>query len=218
MLGAALSGVERLPRILRVMVIAVLCTLASVPAVQAAPQTLVQGASSWYGGPCDQQDNNIPALPGASNHEPGIAIYQRATLGKHWLLRGPNGRRVILRQTDFGPSPWTNKAIDLNYTAVSVLGYPLVGSCPRYPTGKHAHARLISPVRVGTCSPNATYAQRVLKSRGAAITPGRCWTSSKDRAYRAFTGASQPGLRTATDWARVTRATLHPRTPRTIKR
>ncbi len=83
----------------------------------------LSGASSWYGGPRDSQDNDRPALAGASNREPGIAVYNRGTLGGYWRVKFPNGRSLTVRQTDIGPAPWTGKKVDVNYTAVKAAGY-----------------------------------------------------------------------------------------------
>lgn len=90
-----------------------------------------RGRTSWYGGPRDSQDNDRPALPGASNKNPGIAVYNRRTLGGWWRVVFPNGRSLVLQQTDLGPAPWTGKKVDVNYTAVKAAGYT-EGS---YPTG-----------------------------------------------------------------------------------
>ena len=106
------------------------------------------GPSSWYGGPCDGQDNNIPAF-GPANSQPGIALYRTSSARRPFLLRGPNGRRVVVRHSDFGPAPWTGKVVDVNYTAAAALGY---GSpCPAYPTGAWANVRQL---RRGTVCPN----------------------------------------------------------------
>lgn len=90
-----------------------------------------RGKTSWYGGPRDSGDNDRPALPGATNKNPGIAVYNRQTLGGWWRVVFPNGRSLVLQQTDLGPAPWTGKKVDVNYTAVRKAGYT-EGS---YPTG-----------------------------------------------------------------------------------
>lgn len=69
----------------------------------------------------DHGDNNIPALAGASNENPGIAIYNSATLGSWWRvcwLARPRatGCRWVL-QSDFGPARWTGRLIDINAVA-----------------------------------------------------------------------------------------------------
>lgn len=90
-----------------------------------------RGRTSWYGGPNDRLDNDKPALAGASNRNPGIAVYNRKTLGGWWRVVFPNGRSLVLQQTDIGPAPWTGKKVDVNYTAVRRAGY----TESNYPTG-----------------------------------------------------------------------------------
>lgn len=96
----------------------------------------VGGKVSWYGGPNDKEDNDKPALAGATNKEPGIAVMNQATLGGWWRIKLWDGRSITIRQTDIGPARWTGKALDFNYTAVKQLGYT-EGS---FPTGKVAQA------------------------------------------------------------------------------
>ena len=40
---------------------------------------------------------------------PGIAIYNRATLGGYWKVTAANGKTAILKQTDLGPAPFTGR-------------------------------------------------------------------------------------------------------------
>lgn len=101
----------------------------------------IVGPSSWYGGSCDPHDNNIPAYaPRDANRTPGVAMRTYSTRLKLFLLRGPNGRYVVVQHTDYGPASWTGKLVDLNYTAVMALGYP--GPCAySYPTGSYVYLR-----------------------------------------------------------------------------
>lgn len=86
------------------------------------------GFASTYGndpitGYVDTGDNNIPALAGHTNDQPGVAIYNQGTLGGWWQVTAPNSRTVILQQTDYGPS--TDRMIDINAVAArSAFGYP----------------------------------------------------------------------------------------------
>lgn len=82
----------------------------------------VQGKVSTYGGPNDSQDNNRPALQGASNKNPGIAVYNQHTLGGYWLVTNSNGRTRVIQQTDIGPSPSTGRKVDVNPPAAKQLG------------------------------------------------------------------------------------------------
>ena len=86
--------------------------------------------TSWYGSYGafhDAQDNNRPALSGASNNEPGIAVLNRSTLGGYYRLRikDAKGRErfMTVRQTDIGPAGWTGKKVDINARLASDLGY-----------------------------------------------------------------------------------------------
>lgn len=71
----------------------------------------------------DPGDNNRPALAGASNDRPGIARYDRGTLGGWFRVTAPNGRTLVVQQTDIGPAPWTGAQIDVNAVAARELGY-----------------------------------------------------------------------------------------------
>lgn len=96
----------------------------AIPNIKTRAGKLLRGRTSWYGGPNDAMDNNIPALPGATNKNPGIAVYNRDTLGGWWRLRDPRtGKVVIVQQTDLGPNTWTGKKIDLNARLIRDLGY-----------------------------------------------------------------------------------------------
>lgn len=86
--------------------------------------TAYKGAASVYGndpqtGYQDSADNNQPALTGASNNNPGIAVYNRGTLGGWWKVVAPNGKSAILRQTDYGPS--TERTVDINAVAARAV-------------------------------------------------------------------------------------------------
>lgn len=81
----------------------------------------IRGRVSTYGGPNDSGDNNRPALSGATNRSPGIAVYSQRTLGGYWLVT-LNGKTRVIQQTDIGPAPWTGRKIDINPPAAKSLG------------------------------------------------------------------------------------------------
>ncbi len=104
----------------------------------------LKGKASTYGNYPDRKrggyryrdpgDNNRPAQAGASNNDPGIAVYNRRTLGGYWEVTSPNGKKAVIRQTDLGPAPWTGKKIDLNAVAArDVFGLPYGN---KFPTGE----------------------------------------------------------------------------------
>lgn len=87
--------------------------------------------ASWYGdykpaGWHDSGDNNIPALPGASNNNPGLALPNRRTLGGWYRIVTTNaqGKKVslVVQHTDLGPAAGINR-IDLNARLAHDLGY-----------------------------------------------------------------------------------------------
>ena len=78
----------------------------------------------------DSEDNgqNASGLPQMT---PGIAYMSNKTL-KHWFkLTFPNGKTLIVRQIDIGPSVWTGKLIDVNAPCAEMAGY----SPKTFPTG-----------------------------------------------------------------------------------
>lgn len=106
-----------------------------IPAAPINPGHTVSGKISWFGGPSDPSAGGTPAS-GIPISTPGIATYNRATLGGYFLVTAPNGRRAVLRQTDLGPAPWTGRAIDFTYSSLPLLGY----SQGNFPTDAVAHA------------------------------------------------------------------------------
>lgn len=83
----------------------------------------LRGKASSYGGPNDAGDNNRPALQGATNKKPGIAVYNRKTLGGYYRVTAPNGQTRVVQQTDIGPAPFTKRVVDLNPPAGKLFGY-----------------------------------------------------------------------------------------------
>lgn len=95
-----------------------------------------KGTASTYGNDpktnyVDTGDNNQPAQPGATNDDPGIAVYNSGSLGGWWKVISPDNKGAILRQTDIGPS--TDKVVDINAVAArSVFGH----KAANFPTGE----------------------------------------------------------------------------------
>ena len=87
-----------------------------------AGQVSLTGKISWFGGPNDPSAGSMTAS-GAPISEPGIAVYNRQTLGGYWQVTMPNGHQAVLKQTDIGPAPWTGRKVDFTYSALPQLGY-----------------------------------------------------------------------------------------------
>jgi hypothetical protein len=103
--------------------------------------SLLSGASSWFGGPNDKTTGPTTAS-GAPTTTPGIAVYNRATLGGWWLLKAPNGSVGLVKQTDLGPAPSTGRKFDYTYSLLSLFGYnqqnfPTGGQTSGYYLGKN---------------------------------------------------------------------------------
>lgn len=115
------------------MVLLTLSVTTMVRPAESRPLSLT-GASSWYGGPCDSGDNNIPRwMPGDRNRTPGIALRRYDTPRKYFLLTLlRTKRKIVVRHTDYGPHGSTGKLVDINYTAVQGLGFS--GCRDDYPT------------------------------------------------------------------------------------
>jgi hypothetical protein len=122
---------------------------------------VITGASSWYGGPCDSQDNNRTAS-GIPNTVPGFAT--RWVPFRMWfLVTGPNGRRALAMSLERGPASWTGRAIDLNYTLAARLGYRAPGGCVQgYPNGM-VRAEQLELVSYPSCDWAAQLAARRLR-------------------------------------------------------
>lgn len=83
----------------------------------------ISGKVSWFGGPNDSSAGTRTAS-GAPTAAPGIAVYNRATLGGYWRVTDTKtGRSAVLKQTDLGPAPWTGRKIDVTYSALGRFGY-----------------------------------------------------------------------------------------------
>ena len=112
-----------------------------------------KGRSSWFGqygyGPYndgqhrhvwrDSGDNGRNAS-GLAQTVPGIALYDRRTLG-HWFEVELNGRTFLVRQVDHGPHPRTGRKIDINAPLSDMAGW----SPRNFPTDSIVKWRYVGP-------------------------------------------------------------------------
>jgi len=91
--------------------------------------TYVVGRGSWFGGPNDGMDSGKTAA-GFTTARPGVAIRPGGTyesgrkyLRGYWRVTAPNGRSVVLQQTDIGPNQSTGRRVDVTYSAIGKFGY-----------------------------------------------------------------------------------------------
>lgn len=94
------------------------------------------GPASTYGndpvtGYADGEDNNIPALPGATNDLPGIAFLSWETLGGWWCVHSPDNVVALVRQTDYGPGE-QSILVDINAVAARIVFH--LGQGDYFPT------------------------------------------------------------------------------------
>ena len=150
----------------------------NLPAAGTAGQTL-QGRVSWFGGPDDHTSGPTTA-DGKPVSDPGIAVYDTATLNGYWWVRFPNGRAAVLQQTDIGPAPWTGRVLDVLYSALPYIGYTeqdfptdstitarYLGSSPRLAaTAIHAG----SPAVASSCSASAGHPRSASTARARSRT------------------------------------------------
>lgn len=78
-----------------------------------------QGKHSWV----DHGDRPNSNALGVPDDKQGIALYDRATLGKWFKVTAPNNVTLILQQTDIGPHPDTGRKIDIAAVAAERFGY-----------------------------------------------------------------------------------------------
>lgn len=104
----------------------------------------LSGKISWFGGPNDPSAGGTPAS-GIPITTPGIAVYNRQTLGGWWKVTAPNGRSAIVQQTDLGPAPWTGRKIDFTFSALPLFGY----TEKNFPTDATATAQYLGKKRPG---------------------------------------------------------------------
>jgi hypothetical protein len=134
----------------------------TIPTKPLSPGTSATGKISWFGG---QQ-----TASGVGTNVPGIATYNQATLGGWWMLKMPNGRVVMLKQTDLGPAPWTGRTFDFSTGALAQTGYtqsnfPTDASVTGVYLGKSPTSQVIaaaksqlggSPTSISTTTPTST--------------------------------------------------------------
>jgi hypothetical protein len=104
--------------------------------------TALWGKSSWFGGPNDKSSGPTTAS-GAPVSVPGIAVYNRATLGGYWAIKAPNGTIGIVKQTDIGPAPSTGRKFDYTSTLLPLFGY----SQNNFPTGGQTFGYFLGDVK-----------------------------------------------------------------------
>jgi hypothetical protein len=146
---------------------------ASAPVPLPAPGTggsVLSGAVSWFGGPHDPSSGPTTA-DGKPVSDPGIAVYDTATLNGYWSVRFPNGRTAVFQQTDIGPAPWTGRVLDVLYSALPYVGYTEAS----FPTGAQitatylgtgSHAAALA-VTAGSPSPAAECATAAGRGDGS---------------------------------------------------
>lgn len=137
---------------------------------------------SWFGGPDDPTSGPTTAS-GRPVTDPGIAVYNTATLNGYWRVHFPNGRTAVLQQTDIGPAPWTGRVLDVLYSALPYPGY----AEPDFPTG--------APITATYLGSSPQLARLAIGGGGAATTTGGggdCsgGTLTGDRSLTAITAAA----------------------------
>ncbi len=128
--------------------------LVSLTALAAAASTNAQAGwqASWFGpwpGHPEWHDAMNEGKPNASGEPmttPGIALYDRETLGKWFVVWGPGGKEYVLPQVDIGPAPWTGKKIDINAPAAAQMGY----TPQTFPTGAEFPYRLATHTEIAS--------------------------------------------------------------------
>jgi hypothetical protein len=161
----------------------------NIPTNPTSAGQAVNGKVSWFGGPHDAETGNSKTASGASTSEPGIAIYNRATLGGYWKVTANNGKTAVLKQTDLGPAPFTGRAIDVTYSALGKFGY----NEGNFPTDSQFKAVYLghnpgASVQEAPASTAPTQASSKVTLPG---TPAKTETSFNEAAYRkASSGAT----------------------------
>ena len=85
------------------------------------PLPAVEGRIASFGGPHDAGPKQTAS--GIPPSKPGVAVFNRATLGGYWKVTAANGKTAVLKQTDVGPAPITGRALDVSHGALPKLGY-----------------------------------------------------------------------------------------------
>ena len=100
--------------------------------------TVYFGMCSWFGnfsGKSEWNDDSDSGntASGMSNDDPGIAFYNKATLGHYFLITMPNNKTYLVQQIDIGPNPTSGKFVDINSAFGEAAGY----SPKNFPTGQY---------------------------------------------------------------------------------
>jgi hypothetical protein len=142
-------------------VAAVLVATVTLLVAAAHARIVITGYSSWYGGPCDSQDNDRTAS-GMPNTVPGFAT-RRTPFGLWFLVTGPNGQRALGVSLERGPARWTGRVIDLNWSLAERLDYPAPRGCVMGYSNGPVRAEQIARVRYPSCNWAARLAARQLR-------------------------------------------------------
>jgi hypothetical protein len=93
------------------------------------PQAQKSGKGSWYSqysgkytwvDSGDQPGSNALGVPDSAQ---GCAFYNRSTLGDWFVVTAPNGKSLLMPQTDIGPNPSTGRKIDISSHMAEAFGY-----------------------------------------------------------------------------------------------
>lgn len=150
----------------------------------------ISGKVSWFG-PwpghpewADAMNAGQPNASGAPLSTPGIALYNRSTLGQLFLVSGPDGREFLLPQVDIGPAPSTGKSIDINAPAAAAMGF----TPNTFPTGAVFSARPLLDVGAGLGGASTITDQTALINATAAQTDAVNKKAEADRKELVVTG------------------------------
>lgn len=148
----------------------------NIPSAPLPAGHTVSGKVSWFGGPQDSTDSGHTAS-GGTTATPGIAVYNRATLGGYWKVTDQKtGRSVVLKQTDLGPAPFTGRKIDVTYSALNRFGY----NENNFPTDSDFSATYLGSNPKGAAT--VSTAPVPVSAPIAKATPSRQVSSSVDQA------------------------------------
>jgi hypothetical protein len=78
-----------------------------------------RGTSNWFD-PGDEPGSNALGVPDSAQ---GCAFFNRSTLGDWFVVTAPNGRSLLMPQTDIGPNPRTGRKIDISAHMAEAFGY-----------------------------------------------------------------------------------------------
>src|SRR5215831_13160773 len=93
------------------------------------PQAQSSGRGSWYSqyrgkyiwvDSGDQPGSNALGVPDSAQ---GCAFYNHSTLGDWFVVTAPNGKSLLMPQTDIGPNPSTGRKIDISSHMGEAFGY-----------------------------------------------------------------------------------------------